>query len=382
MTTTATEVSLLCDRKAMLDAFSLAASVAPSRSPKPILQCIKLEADPEAGSSLLASDLDVSLRVRVGGVKCDEPGAVILPTQRFGAILRSTEDADISLAASKDKLTVKTLRSKFTLSTEDPDLFPDVPSFESASYLSIAASDLRRLIRRAAFATDPESMRYALGGCLVVLEASGESMVFVGTDGRRLAKATALCRWEGQPTEIGQIVIPVKAMKLIDRVLASADDDEPIHLAFVKNQAVLVRTPTATIHSRLVEGRYPRWQDVFPAEHKVRVETEAGPLLRAVEQASIVTSDESRGVDFAFADGVLKLASESADAGQSDVELPITYAGDPPTITFDCRYLVDALKTLDADAPVALDLIDGKAAMVLRVEPGFSYVLMPLTRER
>ena len=103
------------------------------------------------------------------------------------------------------------------------------------------------------------------------------------------------------------------------------------------------------IYSRLVEGRFPRYQDVFPANVEVKIPLEAGPLRLAVEQASIVTSEESRGVDFQFGAGVLKLASQAADVGSSHVELPIAYEGKTVEITFDPRYLADALKTLDDD---------------------------------
>ena len=112
-----------------------------------------------------------------------------------------------------------------------------------------------------------------------------------------------------------------------------------------------MRTDRAVIYSRLVEGRFPRYQDVFPSSYEVRIPLEVGPLLSAVEQASIVTSEESRGVDFTFAAGLLKLSSQAADVGSSHVELPIAYDGKAVEITFDPRYLLDALKTLDADRP-------------------------------
>jgi DNA polymerase-3 subunit beta len=105
-------------------------------------------------------------------------------------------------------------------------------------------------------------------------------------------------------------------------------------------------------------------------------------LRLAVEQASIVTSDESRGVDFQFSSGVLKLSSQAADVGSSHVDLPITYEGKPVEITFDPRYLIDALKTLDDATPVTAELIDSKNAAVFKTTDHYTYVVMPLTRER
>ena len=74
---------------------------------------------------------------------------------------------------------------------------------------------------------------------------------------------------------------------------------------------MLMRTETAVIYSRLVEGRFPRYQDVFPTNVEVKIPLEAGPLRLAVEQASIVTSEESRGVDFQFGGGMLRSSPAS-----------------------------------------------------------------------
>ena len=105
-----------------------------------------------------------------------------------------------------------------------------------------------------------------------------------------------------------------------------------------------MRTETAVIYSRLVEGRFPRYQDVFPASVEVKIPLEAGSLRLAVEQASIITSEESRGVDFQFCGGALKLTSQAADVGSSHVELPIAYEGKMLEITFDPRYLAALLR--------------------------------------
>jgi len=145
---------------------------------------------------------------------------------------------------------------------------------------------------------------------------------------------------------------------------------------------VLMRTESAVIYSRLVEGRFPRYQDVFPTNVEVKIALEAGSLRVAVEQASIVTSEESRGVDFQFSTGVLRLISQSADVGSSHVELPISYEGKAVEITFDPRYLVDALKTLDDTTAITAELIDSKNAAVFKTDDRYTYVVMPLTRER
>lgn len=367
----------LINRKGLLAAFQAVASVAPTRSPKPILQSLKLIVGDD-GSTLMASDLEIGIRYRVLGVKVDHPGSVILPTAKMQQILATSSDEELSIETDESGLSVKGLRSKFRLPSEDPDLFPEVPEFDTASYYAVGAADLRKLIRRTMFATDPESTRYALGGCLV--EIGAESIAMIATDGRRLAKMTtpAEAMYDTQPP-VGSPVLPLKALKLIDRNID--DDDTPVHLAFATSH-VLIRTDSATIYTRLVEGRFPRYQDVFPTATAIRIPLEVGPLRGAVEQASIATSQESRGVDFTFAAGALVLASQASDVGSSTIELPIDYDGPEVVIAFDPRYLTEALKVLDPSSSIVVELIDHKNAAVFKTDDSYNYVIMPLTRER
>jgi len=369
----------LCDREALLTAFGMVSGIIPARSPKPILQNVKLIADVDDGSVLIGTDLEVGIRHRVFGITVEKPGTVILPTEQIGSILRTGTDLVLTIETDADRLIVQGTHSEFVLPLEDANQFPEVPDFATPSYHVVRASDLKKLIRRTIFATDVESTRYALGG--VLIELTVESIAMVGTDGRRLARMSAPAEAENNPhAQGGSPVIPVKALKLIERNLA--DDDPPVHLTLQTGTTVLMRSERAVIYSRLVEGRFPRYQDVFPANAEVKIPLEVGSLRMAVEQASIVTSEESRGVDFQFGSGMLRLTGQSADVGSSHVELPIAYEGKTIEITFDPRYLIDALRTLDDTTSITAELIDSKNAAVFKTSDRYTYVVMPLTREQ
>jgi DNA polymerase-3 subunit beta len=251
--------------------------------------------------------------------------------------------------------------------------------FDESAYHELPARLLREMIRRTVFATDNESTRYALGG--VLLEMAEDKLTAVGTDGRRLAMMQGPAQAVGghRPGD-GSTIVPTKAMHLIERALS--DSDSEIRMA-ARGNFVLVKSERTTIYSRLVEGRFPKWRDVFPRrEDATRVQLSVGPLQAAVRQAAIVTSDESRGIDFTFSDGQLLLSGRSAQAGQSRVELPIAYDGPTISITLDPRYVIDFLKVLDADKNFTLELKDAESAGVCTTEDGYGYVIMPLARDR
>ncbi|MFV2069089.1 MAG: DNA polymerase III subunit beta, partial [Pirellulales bacterium] len=131
------------------------------------------------------------------------------------------------------------------------------------------------------------------------------------------------------------------------------------------------------------EGRFPSWRDVFPKRtDAVKIELPVGPFYSAVRQAAIVTSEESRGIDFVFGEGSLVLIGQTADIGQARVDLPIGYDGPTIAIMLDPRYVSDFLKVLDPGSTITFDLQDGESAAVATTEDGYGYVIMPLSRDR
>ena len=155
-----------CQRDKLLHAFQMAASVAPSRSPKPILQNVKLEVTME-GAMLMGTDLEVGIRIAVPGFTVEAGGSVILPRDRFGKILAESSDETLSIESTGGKISVRGQRSEFNLPSENPDEFPSVLGFDEQKYHEMPARLFREVIRRTVFATDNESSRYALGGVLV-----------------------------------------------------------------------------------------------------------------------------------------------------------------------------------------------------------------------
>lgn len=372
-------MKLHCHRPSLSAAFGIVGGVVPSRTPKDILKNVRLAAEGDT-ATLTATDSEVGIRYTISGVEVGKPGETLLPAQRMVSILRELTEEKLSLEVNDGKVRIASGHSEFRLSPEDPAEFPSVATFDEAAYFSIPGSVLREAIRRTIFATDVESTRYALGGVLV--EPGENGLTLAATDSRRLAVVEIPCTKHGDPSggPSNGAVIPSKAMSLIERSIAGADDDE-VWIA-LRNNDVLVKSGNGTIVSRLVEGRFPKYRQVIPAESPIVVDMVAGPFYTAVRQAQIVTSDESRGVDFTFSEGNLTLQSQSADVGASKIELPIPYSGEDLTITFDPKYVADVLKVLDADTAFTLSLTDGESQAVVRVGDGYTYVIMPLSRDR
>lgn len=367
-----------CTREPLLAALQIASAVVPSRSPKPVLTNVKLEAGRD-GTVLSATDLEVGIRIEVEGVETEAAGTVLLPSGRLMAIVRESPPGTVfEIHSDGTAAVVKAPRSSFRLPAEDPQEFPAVATFPADACFEITTALARELVRRTAFATDNESSRYALGG--VLLELTGKDVIAVGTDGRRLAKMEGpAVAAAGTTPAAAQPIVPARAMQLIERCLGAAD--APVHIA-ARSAEILVKTAGTTISARLVEGRFPRWRDVFPERpDAVKVGMLVGPLLAAVRQAAIVTSEQSKGVDFSFEPGLLVLSGRSAESGESRVEVPIDHAGATVRIKLDPRFVSDFLRVLDGGTQITVELTDAQSACVCRTDDGYGYVIMPLAAD-
>jgi DNA polymerase III subunit beta len=377
-------MKLTVNREQLLSAFQMAAAVAPQRSNKPILQSVKLEVT-ESAAVLSATDLEIGIRAFVSGVDSQEAGSVMLPVDRFGAILSTSSDSHLKIETSESTTVISGEHSKFKLPSEDPREFPNVAEFSETKYHQLSARALKGVIRRTAFAVSPQTAQFVLTG--VLLEFAKDTLIAVATDGKRMAtmQVPAIMVGEHLPAE-RQTIVPAKAMRLIERALI--DPDAEVEVAVIHNE-LLVRTPQATICARLVEGRFPKWRDVLPKRpNATRIEFVVGPLNCAVQQAAIVAGEAADekgnllggGVKFAFADGMLTLLSNESQRGQSHVELPIGFNGESLSVELWPKLVCEFLKVLDAESTFTFEIEGNESKVICRTDDGYEYAIMPLVK--
>ncbi len=358
--------------------FQIASAVAPARSPKLILQNIKLDVT-KSETVLTATDMEVGVRLSVPDVEVEKEGSAVIPVTRLNMILRESNDDSLTLEADSEKTLVTGQHSRFELTAHNPDEFPEVAEFNEKDYFEVSAAVLKEMIKRTLFATDAESSRYALGG--VLLEVEEDNIIAVGTDGRRLATMQGSMKRIGKPVSgTTTTIVPSRAMQLIERLIP--DSDSVVHIAPRAND-LLVRESSSVFITRLVEGRFPKWRDVLPKRQETnRIDIPVGPMYSALRQAAIVASDESRGIDFTFNNGTLVMTNSTAEVGQSRIEMPVPFDREEFTITLDHRYVADFLKVLQPDKTFTLDVENGDQAAYCQTDDNYGYVIMPLSKDR
>lgn len=366
-------MKVICNRGALLEALVVAGTVVAARTPKPVLQCVKLSAQ---GNQLTvsATDLEVSIEYHDAQVEIGQPGDMLLPADKLRDIVRESIDDTLTIEAEGETATIKGQDSVFKIFTQAVEGFPPIPAYEGEPDFTVTAGQLKQLIAQSAFAAAREASRYAINGVLV--NVKGKRASLVATDGRRLAEARGDLISIGTKLEKdgARAIIPIKALGMIDKLLG--DPEEAVACQLRENQ-VIIRTSKATLTANLVEGQFPPYETVIPNDGDKRMTASTADLLSAVRRSSLLYTEETKGVKFSFSKKGLVLASSAPGAGESRINFPCKFDGADVEIGFNPAFMVEALKVVDTDE-VTLELAAGNRPGLLKGGPNFQYVLMPV----
>jgi DNA polymerase III subunit beta len=364
-------MKVICNRGALLDALNVAGTVVASRTPKPVLLCVKLTAADDR-LTVAATDLEVAIRYADSQVQIEQAGEALLPADKLRDIVRESVDDTLAIEVAGDNAHIRGQDSHFKIFTQSVSEFPPVPDFDGEADVEIPGGALKQLIGQTIFAAARESTRYAFNGVLFV--AKGKKINLVSTDGRRLAQARGDLSTDKLPKDGAKAIVPAKAMTLIDKLIE--DPEEPVGFQLRENQ-IIFHTSSATLTSNLVEGQFPPYDDVIPKDTDKKMSAATADFLSAIRRAALLTTEESKGVRLQFNKKGLVLTSRSPEAGEATVTFPCKYEGADVEIGFNPNFVTDALRVVDTDE-VSLELTAPNRPGLLKGGPNFLYVIMPV----
>ncbi len=360
------------NRSALADALGLLTSVVPPRTPKPILRCVRITAGSD-DVHICATDLEVGINYTVSGVQVDQPGDIVVPADSLAAVVRESSDDVLLIEAAEGTCEIKGADSHFTIYGQQPDQFPSVPDFEGTPDLEITLGNLQAAIEQCLFATAKESTRYAING--ILWEIKGKKLTLVATDGRRLAQCTVNLRSAAnEQITAANIIVPGKTMGLIDRI--GNDQNDSVAVKLVENQ-IIIQCANVVVSSNLVEGKFPKYEEIIPVGHDKKLTLPTDTTLSAVRRSALLTTDESRGIKVAISTDSLVFSGRAPETGDAEIKMAIDYKGEPVEIGFSPQFLIDVLRVIKTPQ-FELELGESDRPGLIKSGTNFLYVLMPI----
>jgi DNA polymerase-3 subunit beta len=360
------------NRNALVEALGLVTAVVPSRTPKPILRCIRVTAQNKE-VRIYGTDLEVGISQLIPEVEVQKEGEVVIPADRLAAIVRESIDEVLAIDAAEGTCHVKGADSRFTIFGQEASQYPIVPGFEGTADLEVGLGNLKVGVEQCLFATARESSRYAING--VLWEIRDKKLLLVATDGRRLARSrvnlsSAPSKQKGCPN----IIVPAKTMSLLEKIGDS--DKNNVAVKLLENQ-ILISCGNVVISSNLVEGNFPKYEDIIPADYQNKMTLPTEAVLSAVRRAALLTSEESRGIKLSIGKDKIMFSCRAPETGDAQVDMTVDYKGEPIEIGFNPQFLIDALRVIKTPE-FEFELGQPDRPGVIKSGANFLYVLMPI----
>jgi DNA polymerase III subunit beta len=366
-------LKLTVSRETFLAKLGIAVRGASTRSPIQTLAGVLLRVG-EDGAELEATDMELGVRVALETTEAS-PGHAVIPGRLLLDVVRSlpTDQVSLEYRGAQQDVEVVAGPSKFHLRTLPPEDFPKLPEAPAEGAMTVPAAAFVDTIARVARAASRDETRPHLTGVLVT--ASGQELRMVATDSYRLSvKETNLEEPLAGSLEAN---VPARTLQELSRI-ASGTTSETIGVAALENQVVFT-VDDVVLSSRLVEGRFPNYQQLLPEsyEHELRVSRDE--LLEVVRRVGLL-AQKNAPLRLRFTEGTLDVSAQTPDVGEASESLPVPFAGEPLEIGFNPDFFREGLESAESNELI-LKLISPLRPGLLQSGDegaGFIYLVMPI----
>jgi DNA polymerase-3 subunit beta len=332
-------VKFSCDRKELVDALAITQSAVPAKSTLAILGNMQFVADGDR-LEITGTNIDLWARTKIAAA-VETGGAVTLPARRFGEIARHLDADDVEVAVEGTQATVRGGRATFKLMGLDASDYPVFPEVKAEHALTLTQGTLKNLIKKTLFAASEDVTRYALNG--VCIQAEGNEVRFVATDGYRLA-LTSL-KTEIEIGGIVDVILPSKAASELSKVLG---DDDPAEISFGESH---ISFECGGFHfvTRQAEGKFPPYREVIPQSFEKEVRISRGPFLDVIDRVALMCDENNRQVIISFRPEQLEVEVKTAEIGEAREPLPCIYGGEEFKVSYNPAFLREIIASLEGD---------------------------------
>jgi DNA polymerase-3 subunit beta len=318
-----------------------------SKSPMPLLSCLLLEAD-KHGLRVTGSDLDVTTAVTVP-CEVKTVGKAAVSARHFNEVVRKMPRGPLKVTITGEQCEVRYGEGKgwSRFPVQDASDFPRIPELKAENQVTLEGDALARLIARSSYAASTDATRPNLSG--VFIHGGEKQVLFVATDGHRLARASRKGAYGGLGKD--GVIVPSRALAAVSRTAEEATGPVAIEIAAGRNQAgftTQVGEFRVQILARLLQGPYPNYEQVIPKNNPRELKVKRDELLEAVDIVASHADNVTRQVRFSVSSGSLGVSS-ATELGAGEHKVGAEFQGESMEIGYNAAYLIDILRSIEGE---------------------------------
>jgi DNA polymerase-3 subunit beta len=370
-------MKLRVEKKDLLGLIARSQNIIEKRNSMPILVNVLLDAQSDY-LKVFATDLEVSLTDQAPA-QVKEPGRVAVNAKSLFEIVKELPDGWVDLEKKENNwLKIAQNRAVFNIVGMSPDEYPIFPTFTTKEFLSIAPDVLAEMIEKTIYSVSMDETRYHLNGVFFETKQDDAGTIYrmVATDGHRLSLIDRKVDNSVVSVNNSGVIIPRKGLHEIRKLLDGAA--KKIEIA-IEGAQFIVRHGSTLLMIRLIEGRYPNYQQLIPQNLREHILVQREPLLSSLKRVSLLSNTKSKGVTLSLYPGRMEITSNNPELGDAKEEIEVDYKGREIKIGFNAKYILDVLLSMQ-DEIVRIEFNDQLSPGLVRPHKDDSYtcVVMPM----
>lgn len=371
-------MKLAVEKEKLLKVLSRVQGIADRKSSMAILSTILFEAE-EGRINISATDLEIGFQAHLEA-EIEKSGALAIPARKFYEIIKDFPLERIILEEKEPQwLTIfgENEEVVFRLAALPAEDFPTLPEIEGTTLVEIPGGTISEMISKTIFCVATEESRFILSGIFAEkVEETTPSLRFVATDGHRLAMIDREVEKIAEIDLSPGVIIPRKAAQEMKKI---AQDHLLVQFGLKENHVILT-TPSEVLTARLIDGQYPDYRAVIPKSKERAVLVPRKRFTEALKRVSIISAERYRPVKLEVAPERVIVVSQHPDLGEGRERVEATYTGEPFGLNFNAKYLIDVLEVMDSEE-VELCMNNENTPCIITGpnDPGFLGLVMPMT---
>lgn len=366
-------MKLTCNQETLSKALNTVLKAVTVRTTIPILKGILLQTVGDNKLKLSSSDLDFSIETTIDA-NIESSGSIIVNAKLFNDIIKKLSNDIITIEITDNMLvSIKTLNSKFTVISQNPEEFPNIPGIEDfKSELSFDRVLLKDMIRQTQFCASIDDTKGVIVG--ILMELTPDKFNMVAIDGYRMA----VRRENVTNKESKKIIISARILNEVSKIISEDQGKEDIRILLSDKNAIMLLEDTKVV-MRLLEGEFISYEDVLPKDHKTNVIIDRISMINSIERASLLSREGKNNLIRVEVKENLMIITSNSEEGNVREDIIMEKTGEDIEIGFNSKYLLDALKAVE-DEDIRMEFSSSIKPCLVKPLTGdrYEYLILPV----
>jgi DNA polymerase-3 subunit beta len=323
--------------------------------------------------TLRATNLNIGIEIEVG-VKVEKEGSIAVRGDILSSLFSQLSgDGIASFESINNNLSVKMKSNTILLKSISYEDFPTIPNVVGEEII-LPSKKVIEGIKSVYYSASISEVKPEIGSIYIYPE--DDVLVFVSTDSFRLAEKKIKMK---QKMSFSGILLPFKNAIEIVKIFESINED--LKITIQKNQ-ISFKTTNIYVTSRIVDGAFPDYKQIIPKETTTDIIVLKQDFISSLKISNIF-SDKFNQITLTVApsEKVFEIKAKNADVGENSAFIAGALKGEPVSVNFNYKYIVDCFQSIGADS-LNLQLSGSNKPMIIRPvsDQSFMYLVMPMNR--